>query len=85
MPSIRDASIVWEYNIESSGCRCRNLSSYRRLIGGEIIEGRGRGCRFIRISSGNFNVKAREIGKPAIDSRLTYLTRVDSLVEVSDC
>jgi hypothetical protein len=82
---IQEASVVREYTIESSECRFWNLSSHRRLIGGGSIKGGGRGCRFSRISSANSNVKGREIGKPPFDSRLTYLTRVDSSVDVSNC
>ena len=85
MPSIREASIVREYTVESSGCRCRNLSSHCRLIGGGSVEERGRGYRFSRISSANSNVKGSKIGKPPFDSRLTYFIRVDSSVDVSDC
>jgi hypothetical protein len=85
MPLIREASIVREYTVESIGCRFRNLSSHRRLIGGKTVEEGGRGYRFSRISSANSNVKGSDIGNPPLDSRLTHLTRVDSSVEVSDC
>jgi hypothetical protein len=85
MPSIREASVVREYIVESAGCCCRNLSSYRRLIGGGSVEGGGRGCRFFWISLANSSIRGREIGNPPFKSRLIYLTRVDSSVKVSNC